>query len=163
MKRLILLRHAKSDWADAATSDHERPLNKRGRRDAPAMGEAIAALGWTPEVVISSDAKRTRETWERMRETLGGSAEPTFSSSLYLGDLEAIRLALAGVDDEVTTVMVIGHNPGWEDAASTLTGTSISLTTCNAAMLTVQAESWDEAASLDSCWRLEHLLRPREL
>jgi phosphohistidine phosphatase len=162
MKRLILLRHAKSDWAEG-TSDHERPLNKRGRRDAPAIGAAIAELGWAPEVVFSSDAARTRETWERMRETLGSSAEATFSNALYLGDLEAIRQALGGVGSDVTTVMFIGHNPGWEDAASTLTGETIGLTTCNAAMLSVEADTWPEAASLDSRWRLEHLLRPREL
>lgn len=163
MKRLILLRHAKSDWASGAMTDHERPLNHRGRRDAPAIGEAIASLGWRPEVVISSDATRTRETWARMREALGVEAEPRLTAAFYLADLQAIREALADLPDEVTTVMVIGHNPGWEEAASTLTGQEITLTTANAAMLTVEAERWEEAILLDGCWRLAHLLRPREL
>ena len=63
-RRLIVLRHAKSAWDTDAATDHERPLNKRGRRDALRVAEKIAKLGWQPEQVISSDAERTRETWK---------------------------------------------------------------------------------------------------
>jgi hypothetical protein len=66
-RRLMIMRHAKSAWSSDVASDHERPLNKRGRRDAPRVGKRLAKLGWVPEFVVSSDSRRTRETWERMQ------------------------------------------------------------------------------------------------
>ena len=67
-RRIIVMRHAKSSWKSGARDDHARPLNKRGRRDAPRIAARLAELGWVPERVISSDSERTRQTWARMEE-----------------------------------------------------------------------------------------------
>lgn len=162
--KLILLRHAKSAWDTDAPSDHERPLNKRGRRDAPRIAAKLVELGWVPERVYSSDSTRTEQTWDRMKDALaaGSSPEVSFSRELYHAGLDEIREQLSEGADEAETIMVIGHNPGWEDAAEALTGKSIRMTTCNAVLLSTKAEDWSEALASGD-WKVEHLLRPKEL
>jgi phosphohistidine phosphatase SixA len=66
-RRLMIMRHAKSSWKGQVPTDHDRPLNTRGRRDAVRVGKRLAKLGWVPDLVVSSDSRRTRETWERMQ------------------------------------------------------------------------------------------------
>jgi len=78
-KRLIIMRHAKSSWTSGAATDHQRPLNKRGRRDAPRIGARLQHLGWLPDLVIASDSERTRETWQRMKVEFPHSIEQRFS------------------------------------------------------------------------------------
>ncbi len=80
--RLIIMRHAKSDWNSGAASDHARPLNKRGRRDAPRVANRLGELGWQPDYVISSDSRRTRETLELMLPHLNHGSDPTVDFSL---------------------------------------------------------------------------------
>lgn len=162
--RLILLRHAKSAWDTDAPSDHERPLNKRGRRDAPRIGAKLAELGWVPERVYASDSARTGETWERMRDALlgDGSVEVKESRKLYHAGIDAIRELVGQGGAKAKTIMVIGHNPGWEEAAEELTGRSIRMTTCNAVLLSTKAASWSKALGA-SDWKVEHVLRPKEL
>jgi phosphohistidine phosphatase SixA len=162
-RRLIVLRHAKSSWETEAATDHDRPLNKRGRRDAQRVGKRLAKLGWEPELVFSSDSKRTRETWERLKESFDDATEATFTRDLYHAGIGAVRSALAAVPDSIKTVMVIGHNPGWEGVVDVLTGGEVTLTTCNAALVLVEADSWTDAAALDGLWKLDTLLRPKEL
>lgn len=162
LRRLILLRHAKSDWKSGVETDHGRPLNARGRRDSPRIAAKIVELGWAPERVLSSDSARTRETWDLMKETFG-DIPIELSGDLYLGDIEAIRRAAAQVDASVGCLMMLGHNPGWEDAATLLTATGVAMTTCNAAMMSLEAESWADAIGRAGGWTLEHMLRPKEL
>lgn len=160
-RRLIVLRHAKSAWDTNAPTDHARPLNKRGRRDAPRVAAAIAKLGWEPETVISSDSMRTRETWKRMKKKLDKKTDVEFTRKLYHAGLDDILDALGKLSDKVKTVMVIGHNPGWEEAVSRLTGKDVQMTTCNAAMLSLDAKSWKDASKKK--WKLEQLIRPKDL
>ena len=162
-RRLIVLRHAKSAWDTDAPDDHSRPLNARGKKDAPRIAARLAELGWLPQVVVSSDSMRTRQTWARMEEALGADADVTFLRRFYHGGLGAVREIVSGVADDVSSVMVIGHNPGWEDMASELAGGYVNMTTCNAALLTVKADDWAEALSLEGCWEMQALLRPKEL
>lgn len=133
MKRLILMRHAKSDWSAGAESDHERPLNHRGKREAPVVAAELRASGLAPERVISSDSTRTRETWGCMEDQFP-SASVTFDPTLYLAGIEAARAALRKVEASVNTVMLLGHNPGWEDMVSDLSGTRVELKTAHAAV-----------------------------
>lgn len=163
MKRLVVMRHAKSAWDADVPTDHARPLNDRGRRDAPKIGAELARRGWVPEVVWSSDAARTRETWERMARVLPPVARVTFTPSLYLVGLGAMQVVLEGVDPQVETVLLLGHNPGFEDAVSWLADEPVALTTANAALLTHGAATWAEAVGTRGAWRLEALLRPRDL
>ena len=172
--RLLVVRHAKSAWDSAAETDHDRPLNKRGQRDAPRIAAEIARHKWVPHWVISSDSRRTRETWEYMHSTMERSANdagqdapwaPTvmFRRDLYHASLLEVRQALLELNLRQQVVMVLGHNPGWEEMVSVLTGEYVTMTTCNAALISVEADDWQQAMLLESCWQLHHLLRPREL
>ncbi len=157
MTRLILMRHAKSSWKDPTLGDHARPLNKRGRRDAPAMAERLAARGWVPELALVSDAARTEETWAWMAERLG---EPPFHliPALYHGTLDAIRDAVQRYHGGCRTVLVLGHNPGWEEAVAELCGHTVIMKTANAALLRHHLP-WERALQRDD-WVLDALLVP---
>jgi phosphohistidine phosphatase len=114
--RLLLLRHAKSSWADPGIRDHDRPLNDRGRRAAIAMGEHLRAQGWIPDVTLCSSARRTCETAALL--DLPRSAELVVEHDLYLADPDTVLHRIRAVDDRATTVMVIGHNPTMHEVAS---------------------------------------------
>jgi len=122
------------------------------------MGARLKALGWVPDVVLSSTATRTRQTWAAVSEQLAPEAPVTFLPKLYLSGRRTVLPLLAVQSAE--TVMLVGHNPGWETLASTLTGQSLTMTTCNAALLTSDAADWSAAVSAP--WTLVDLLRPRE-
>jgi phosphohistidine phosphatase SixA len=162
MKRLIVMRHAKSSWKHAGMSDHQRPLNKRGRRDAPRVARALEERGWTPGRVLSSDSTRTKETWSRMERELSGTIPVEWLPSFYHAGAEAVLAELAALpDDEAGPVLVLGHNPSWEDLVRFLSGDPETLTTANAALL--EAEGAWSALVTPACWRLLSVLRPREL
>ncbi len=162
-RRLIIMRHAKSAWDSEALTDHERPLNQRGRDDAPRIARELVARGWEPTHILSSDSRRTRETCERMLTQLSGQPEVHFLQSLYHADLQDIESAVAMLPDHVQTVLALGHNPGWERAVFLLTGQSVTLTTANAALLTIDANHWAAAIEQRVAWELVDILRPKEL
>lgn len=162
MRRLVLMRHAKSSWKTDAPSDHARPLNKRGRRDAPRVGARLRELGWVPDLVLASDSARTTETFERMRATLGYEGEAVFTRELYHAGTDELRAALATLSDEVETVLVLGHNPGWEEALGALTGRDEVMKTGCAALLSHDADDWPTASDAGP-WNLHALIAPREL
>lgn len=124
MKRLILLRHAKSDWSGPNEPDHDRPLNLRGRLAAPLMGAWIAELaaegGWGVDAVLSSTSLRTRETWERLAPLIDRPPAPIFDNEIYLADPETMLEALRKAPETATTVLMLGHNPGIETFAMRL-------------------------------------------
>lgn len=126
VKRLLLLRHAKSSWDDPALSDHDRPLAPRGHRAAESMAEHLRSSIPHPDLVLCSSALRTRETLDRMSKAFG-DAEVVIDDELYgaTGDLLLVRLR--GVADRFETVAVIGHNPGVHDLAITLAGSGAGL------------------------------------
>ena len=160
-RRLILMRHAKSAWDTDAPTDHARPLNARGRRDAPRIGEELARRGWVPELCWSSDSARTRETWARMAPEFEDDVAAEFTDALYLAGLGALQGESRAWPDAVLTGLCLGHTPGWSEAASRLTGVALGMTTANAAMLEGAGRTWAEAMTRP--WRLAGLLRPKEL
>ena len=161
LRRLILMRHAKSSWANEGQADHERPLNERGRRDAPRITQALCDLGWAPDWVVASDATRTCQTWERMTEVLDGDTPVRTEPDLYLAGLGALQQSAAAWPSSATTLLALGHNPGWEQAVSHLCGTSRGMTTANAGLLVGCGESWQEA--LEGSWELRDFLTPKGL
>lgn len=161
--RLCLMRHAKSSWSSGASSDHARPLNGRGRRDAPKVGAELARRGWVPDHVLSSDSARTVETLARMTEALGFAGTPELRSDLYHGGVDDVRRALEGLPDTVECVLVLGHNPGWEEVLEALSGADEELKTSSCALLSIEAPSWAEAAARSGAWTLHALLHPRAL
>ncbi len=160
-RRLIVMRHAKSSWSSPGQDDRDRPLNARGRRDAPRVAEELSRRGWRPDAVYSSDAFRTRETWDLMADVIEPVDPVVFVDSLYLGGLAEIRVSAEGWSKTHQTVLVLGHNPGWERAVEALASVPTRLTTANAALLVGAGGSWSDA--LSGPWILEDVVRPKEL
>lgn len=117
MRRLILIRHAKSDWDDPLLTDHQRVLANRGRDAAPKIGAWLAAQGVAPDQVLCSDATRTQETWGLIAPFLGDVA-PTLTSALYHAGPDVILSQLRRATGQ--TVVVLGHNPGLGEFAGML-------------------------------------------
>jgi len=120
MRRLMLLRHAKSDWSSPGMPDRERPLNARGATDARTMGVYLARHALIPERILCSSAKRTRQTAEAIVEEWLEGAEIAYSDSLYEASPEAILALVRTVAPDVHGLLVIGHNPGLHEAARML-------------------------------------------
>ncbi len=110
MPRLILVRHAKSDWSHEDLNDHDRPLNARGRAAAPLLGGELARRGLVPDQVFCSSAKRTQETWAGLSRELDGAATAEILTSLYHAPPETMLAVLKGATGNV--VAMIAHNPG---------------------------------------------------
>ncbi|MDQ0395151.1 SixA phosphatase family protein [Labrys monachus] len=118
MRRLILLRHAKSAYPDGVT-DHERPLAARGQRDAPVIGKEMARRGLSPDHVVISTARRTRETFNLVEPFLGQHTAH-YERAVYEAPIDAILRVIRAIGPEVASLMIIGHNPGLERTASHL-------------------------------------------
>ncbi|TDX31185.1 SixA phosphatase family protein [Rhodovulum visakhapatnamense] len=116
--RLILVRHAKSSWDDPSEDDHDRPLNPRGREAAPKVGQWLAERGHVPAEVVSSTARRTLETWDRMAPVLGESTVMRRDPGLYHAPAERMLEALNNC--AASPVLMLGHNPGIADFAARL-------------------------------------------
>jgi phosphohistidine phosphatase len=117
-RRLILLRHAKSDWPDVP--DRDRPLAKRGRRDAPRIGRWLREHGYQPDVVVVSDATRTRQTWDLVAAELGGSPAVRFEPRAYAASALSLLYLVQELPDRYRTALLIAHNPGLSDLAASL-------------------------------------------
>ena len=163
--RLILTRHAKSSWDDPLMTDHDRPLNKRGRASASALGRFLAAKVYIPDEVVISSSERTRETWELMSREAGFTAEPDFASSLYLAEPDVMLNILKGCSGK--TVMLVAHNPGVSYMAQAIVDTPPAMhisdryPTGATSVVDFDVESWDEIT-----WRsgkLVDFVVPRDL
>ncbi len=157
--RLVVMRHAKSDHHHGIP-DHQRPLNDRGRRDAPRVAERLDELGWVPDQVISSDSARTVETWSCMEDCLHTGLEPSFTRRLYLASWMPFAQTVGEARGD--TVLVLGHNPGWEEVVELLCGQHVRLTTGNAVLLRRDPVPWSIAVEPDA-WAVVDILRPKEL
>ena len=162
MKTLLVLRHAKSSWDDAALDDHERPLNKRGRRDAPRMGELVREHGLIPDVVISSDAVRARLTAEAVIEAARYAGAILLDRRLYMAGPADILSLLRTVGEKAETVMIVGHNPGLEELVAQLTGDWQDLPTAALAQIILPIDRWRDL-NLSSRGTLVGHWGPKEL
>jgi phosphohistidine phosphatase len=121
MRDLLLLRHAKSGWDDPSLADRDRPLAERGRKAARRMGRLLGERGWRPDLALVSPARRTRETWELVAETLGGKPPPALTvEMLYMASPADLMQAVCGHGAKARRLLVLGHNPGIEAFASML-------------------------------------------
>ncbi|GLZ41619.1 histidine phosphatase family protein [Actinokineospora sp. NBRC 105648] len=135
MRRLVVLRHAKSAWPEGVP-DYRRPLNDRGRRDAPAVGSWLAEHLDGIDLALVSPATRTRQTWELASAELPAVPPTTFDEQLYGEGADSILAVLTTLADSPKTVLLIGHNPDLEDVVETLTGTRPIFKTSSLALLT---------------------------
>jgi len=144
MKTVLLMRHAKSSWKDYKLKDFERPLSKRGKREAPLMGKMLAEKELVPQMILSSPAVRARSTAEIVSEKCGYRGEITYVDSFYLAEPEIYAAAIRSLPDEIERAMIIGHNPGLEALLQILSGQVESLPTSAIAYLVFPAQYWKE-------------------
>lgn len=161
-KTLLILRHAKSSWGDLSLADHDRPLNGRGKKAAPRMGELLLERGLTPDLIISSTARRARDTVTRVAEACEFDGEPLWEGSLYGGGYQAYTWAIRNARDDADIVMVVGHNPDLEDLLEALTGAVAFMPTAALAQVALPIDSWRDLV-VDGGYELVNLWRPKEL
>jgi phosphohistidine phosphatase len=162
MKTIFLLRHAKSDWGDPDLDDHDRSLNKRGKRDAPRMGRLVREEKILPDLIITSDAKRAVQTVEALVAESGYTGEVKESGELYDADTEDYFRLLRDVPDEEQAVMLVGHNPIAEEFLRHLTGEETTIPTAALARVELLIEKWSELSG-DTKGILKAVWRPKEL
>ncbi len=124
---------------------------------------SLVEWDWEPEWVLSSDAVRTQETFAEMSTVLSGSPSVSFLPTLYHAGIAAVQRQIVDVPEEVQTVLLLGHNPGWEEVAWWLCGEELVLKTADAALMERQADDWSQAVRGQGTWKLWNLLRSREL
>jgi phosphohistidine phosphatase len=150
-KRITLLRHAKSSWKDASVADRDRPLTRRGNKSAPDMGKRLADLGVRPSLLLTSPAKRARETARLIARELNYPLEFIQSESeLYLAMPETILQVVARQDSGFNDVMLCGHNPGITDLANQLGDRNIdNVPTCGIVGIELDVKEWTEIVTAD--------------
>src|SRR5215212_820320 len=129
MKTLLLLRHAKSSWDNPSQQDFDRPLAERGKRDAPRMGRALKERGPEPDLIVSSPAVRARQTVEAAINAAGFTAALQFDESIYEAGLGELMRVVRNLPNSSSTVLMVGHNPGFEGLVYRLSGASERMTT----------------------------------
>jgi phosphohistidine phosphatase len=170
MLRLMLLRHAKSDWSATGTSDHERKLNARGRAAAPVMGRYLIQEQLLPSFVICSTAERTRETCDLVMAEFSKPPPIHYERRLYEASPETIIKIIAATPDDVHTLLVIGHNPGLQLTALMLATRAHAkqreklrekFPTAALAVIDFDAKAW--TGILPAGGALERLVTPRDV
>ena len=148
VRQLILVRHAKSSWDDIDLDDHDRPLNKRGERNAPAMGERLKTLGMCPDVVFTSSAVRAATTAQIICGKLDFPEEEIVrKDGLYHADVLKWLGIIRELDDAWKIVMAFGHNPGLTELVAGVWRLPIlNVPTCGAVVLTFDGGTWKKAA-----------------
>jgi phosphohistidine phosphatase len=171
--RLLILRHAKSDWS-GQTGDHERPLAARGRKTVPRVAARMRKRGYQPALVLSSTATRTMETAELLMPALGNAAEIRYDRALYLADWPQLLAAIRGAPSDLSPLLVVGHNPGLEQLAIALarqpqnpaermraSKLAHKFPTAALAVLDFEARDWSEIKP--GAGRLVDYVRPKDL
>ena len=141
MKTLLLLRHAKSSWGDPSANDFDRPLANRGITDAPRVVRALQQHGPLPDLILSSPAVRATQTIEAVVKA-AGLVSPQFDDTLYGASSAELMEIVRHIPDSSSCAMLVGHNPGFEEHVSRLTGTSQEMPTAALACVEFQSESW---------------------
>jgi phosphohistidine phosphatase len=145
MKTLTLVRHAKSSWKDSSLADRDRPLNKRGERDAPVMARRIAAAGIRPSLIMSSPAVRAWRTAKAIAREIGYPIEfLQRENGLYLASLRDIQDVIVAQDDKFNSMMLIGHNPGFTSFANFLVpGLTDNVPTAGVVTVNIDQDDWN--------------------
>ena len=153
MKTILILRHGKSDWGDPSLDDFDRPLAKRGRKDAPLMGEVLAQFDHVPDQILASPAERAKQTAELAAEACGYKKSIQWEAGFYGGGSEDLIGALRRLPERVERPMLVGHNPTLEETVADLldasdsgwsNGLAIRLPTAGLVCLEVDLLDWIE-------------------
>ena len=144
MKTLYLVRHAKSSWDYPELTDFDRPLNKRGKRDAPDMGRRLKSRGIKPDLMLSSPANRALTTCQIIADAIGYNEHKIETDKqIFHATANTLLKVLNQVDDQNDSAMLFGHNPGFTDFANELVDTDIyNIPTCGVFACTFPLDSW---------------------
>lgn len=147
MKKLFLIRHAKSSWKDDSLSDFERPLNKRGKSNAPFMGDKLKDANILPDIIISSPAIRAKSTAEIIAKKLKYSKKIVYQKEIYEIGESAINKILKKLDDKNSVAFLFGHNPDLNILAEEYGGFDENIPTCGVVELSFDCERWRDISS----------------
>ncbi|SFP82068.1 SixA phosphatase family protein [Hydrogenimonas thermophila] len=150
MRELFILRHAKSSWDDPSLADFDRPLNSRGKEDAPLMGEHLAKLGVKPDIIVSSPAKRAKKTAKIVAEQLGFNPEKIeFRETIYEASPQSLLYLVCQFPENAKRVMLVGHNPGLTELANILGDIKIeNIPTAGVVGIAFDTSKWEEACRM---------------
>lgn len=141
-KQLLLVRHGKSDWGNADLKDFDRPLNKRGKENAPEMAERLLRRDFKFDLMVSSPAKRAKSTAKYFAEAYGVE-HITYEESIYEANTTALLKVVNGLNDDADTVIMFGHNPGFTDFANELSDADIyNIPTAGMVLVSFPFDSW---------------------
>jgi phosphohistidine phosphatase len=149
MKTILLIRHAKSSWETASLSDFDRPLNDRGKRDAPAMARKLIENKVDPELFVASPAKRAKKTAELFMKEFGKNEnEIVFISELYHAPSQTFYDIISRFDDKYNSVAIFSHNPGITEFVNSLTSVALdNMPTCGIFAVTAPVDRWEKFSS----------------
>jgi phosphohistidine phosphatase len=160
MKRLYVLRHAKSSWDDTSLADFDRPLNSRGRSAAPFMGNLMRERRLLPQLVVSSPAARARETAKLAAGAAGLSDEIRFDERVYEASTATLVTVMSEFASHAESAMIVGHNPGMEGLVRYVTGEVTDMPTAALAVIDLEIDAW--SAIGENTGKLVEVLRPKE-
>jgi phosphohistidine phosphatase len=160
MKNLLIMRHAKSDWS-TGDKDFDRPLNKRGKRDAPFMGEQLKMQEKIPDLILSSPARRAEMTTNAVVENSGYNGQVIWNDDIYYEDERAVIEYIKTISSDIGRVMLVGHNPTLEYLLTMLTLNNEAMPTASIASVLFNIDSWADIKMYEA--KLEWLIKPKEL
>ena len=164
MKRLLILRHAKSNWKDPDLPDHDRPLNKRGRHDAPLMGKLLKDEDLKPDLIVSSSATRAKKTAELVAKQCKYKGEIVINQSLYGAEPKDYLKILERLSVTYKTVLMVGHSPAIEEIIEMITSSSdVIMPTCALALIRLPIENWADINKQKIKGKLATIWKPKEL
>lgn len=162
MKTLLLMRHAKSSWDDKDEPDRDRSLSKRGKRDAARMGNLLKDEKLIPDLILASNATRTRQTADLIIEAMKYAGDRCYLNNLYMAEMDMYLQEIKRFSDGYETVLLIGHSPTLDSLLQMLSKKVVSLPTGAIAHITLPIDSWNDF-QVEILAELVHLWRPKDL
>jgi len=142
MKKLYIIRHAKSSWDDESLNDFDRPLNKRGKANAPMMGGRLKKNGVMPDIIISSPAKRAKSTAEIIAKEIGYEKKVHFDENIYESSVDELSKILKSIDDKNNIVFLVGHNPELNMLVDNYVKFYENIPTCGVVEIGFECDKW---------------------
>jgi phosphohistidine phosphatase len=165
MKTLFLMRHAKSSWKESNIPDHDRPLNRRGKHDAPLMGKLLRDQKMNLDLIISSTALRAETTANLIAKAVRYKGKIILDKSIYNAEPMDLMTLLSNSSDEYNSILLVGHNPTMEETVQMITNSpELTMATCAVAHLTLSIDTWTDLKEKQTfSSKLENFWTPKEL
>ncbi len=144
MKTLYIIRHAKSSWKDMSLDDCDRPLNKRGKRDAPVMGKRLKKKNVVPDIIISSPALRAKTTAQFIAKEVGYNKDIEFKEEIYESNIHILDNILKNIDDRNSITFLFGHNPDLNMLAEEYVDFDENIVTCGILKIEFDCDKWQD-------------------